>query len=302
MDRSLPSLTATIVSIIVILIIVFADSSSLLIEDKQNLNIVPGVSVHNITNRDVSLISESNFTWIRVDTWPSFGRSVTMAASGGLKVLGILEMEITDKAQLEAWNKTVRYYANTFRDNVSAWEVLNEPMVSFPYGTYRYFDPQLYFEMVKSAYNIIKKTNPSTPVIAFGGIRILDNAIMDYNWIQSLVSMGILSYCDAASIHIYATTHNSILTSMNYRYAISEIQNILGSEPLWVTETGTPYNKNPVEYINSVYPILQSMGISHIFWYEFRDWVPDYGQRFGLLQSDYTPRDAYYLFKLINKS
>ncbi|AKA48381.1 hypothetical protein IX51_03935 [uncultured archaeon] len=297
---------STMISALLIIFILVILISSELSSNSEPPNIskveaISGVSVHNLTAKDVVMISDANFTWVRLDTWPTFGKSVSMASSAGIKVLGIIEMNVTSPKQLDKWNSTVEKYATNYDGNVSAWEILNEPRVSIPSGKENNFKASLYYKMVKSAYEIIKSVNSSMKVIAFGGIRILDNNILDQAWVEALVSMGILHYCDAVSIHLYSTISNAQITELSYRSAISHLKRIVGNEAMWVTETGMPYDLDPVAYINAVYPMLSSFGIQHIFWYEFRDWVPDFDHSFGLLKSDYTPRPAYFTFKGMDK-
>lgn len=297
---------AFIFTIVLVVSITSGFSFELAPENQDLVNNVPaesGVSAHNLTATDMKLISAADFSWIRVNVWDNPGGVTTMAAAYHVNVLSIVENynRLADgNLNYDAWNSTVRSSVSTYLGQVQAWEILNEPLLHLPQGYYVYFPAVDYFNMQKYAYEIIKSSDPGVKVIGFGGIRVIDGQIQNVTWVQDLVNMGALNYCDAVSVHFYSSSTNAMATQMNFKNALENLKSILENKEIWITETGQPSDMNQVAYINAVYPMFATNGINYIFWYEWRDWVPDHGKHFGLLHSDFSERPSYEALKEIN--
>lgn len=293
-------LASSIVSMAVVLMLLSGEMPAGSGGRFQAIDLTPGVSAHNVTSKDVSMIKASNFSWVRVNLWTSSDIPIRILSSNGLNVLGIIGNATMNLTDINQWRNEINDLTKRYDGIINAWEILNEPTVSFPIGSKSNLSPKQYFELSKSAYEIVKTNDPNAVVIGFGGIRVLDQNILDYSWVSGLVSLGILKYCDAVSAHLYSTTTNPLMISINFRAALSDLIQLVQGKDIWVTETGQPSDMNPTSFIGVVYPLLSELGIRHVFWYEFRDWVDDFGHHFGLLEKNFTPRPSYYYMKKMN--
>lgn len=271
----------------------------------QNIEMKYGVSVHNLTVTDLRLISDANFTWIRADDY-QFPVVMNLPDISSFNILGIIhgeKMVQYGQVNYSAWNKTISNLLSLYGDRVQAWEILNEPLIEFPSGNYSSFPQYIYYNMLDYAYSAIKSAEPNSTVLGFGGIRIINGNIENLTWIQDLIDEGALNLCDAVSVHIYSSSSNAQLTGFNYNNALEKLRAMIGDKQAWITETGQPSDMNQVAYIKSVYPVFASNGINYVFWYEFRDFIPDQGKSFGLFEKDFTPRDSFNALKdMINNS
>lgn len=260
-----------------------------------------GVSVHNLTAKDLQMIEGTNFTWIRADYY-QLSEFAGFLPNYNLNVLGIIDGGINIKGgrlDYNYWNATVSSIIHNYGSSVQAWEILNEPLSQYPHTSGINLSASDYFALLRYAYNIIKYSDPGSVILGFGGIQVIDNVVLNISWVEDLVSSGALSYCDAVSVHLYSGTSDSSLTASNYNVALNRIEGIIGDKQIWITETGQPVGMGQVQYIKAVYPLLSSFGIYNVFWYEFRDWIPEDGKYFGLLQNDYSPRDSYIAFRIM---
>lgn len=277
-------------------ILIIADIPTKSVDVNLSIDIEYGVSAHNVTQKDIEMMVDAKFSWIRLDAWNGFEKTVNESVAAGMKVLGIMEYPNVNDVNLSGWDKMVTDYTVAADGKVQAWEILNEPLNFFPFMNLTEFPEKMYFDLMKSAYGIIKGINSSIDVIGFGGIRILDNVIIDYQWLKDLIHMGALQYCDAISIHFYTTSNDPHEIANDLRQTIGNMRSLVGNMPIWVTETGQPSFRNQTSFISAVYPVLASEGIVHVFWYDFRDWIPYNGMYFGLVHKDFQPRHSYEVF------
>lgn len=262
-------------------------------------NVEYGVSVHNLTSKDVQLVSDAKFGWIRVDDY-QLGNVISLTQGKHINILGIIHdfNDFTNgKINFNLWNYTVLNLVSKYGESVQAWEILNEPLVSLPDGHDVNFPATEYFTMLRDAYTIIKSIDPNSIVLGFGGVRVLDGNIQNISWVADLISMGALNYCDAISLHFYSGSSIASVIGVEYGSALLQLGLLFANKSLWVTETGQPADMKQSNYINVVYPLFNSFGIDHVFWYELRDSASDQGKQFGLLESNYTQRDSYLLLK-----
>jgi len=209
-----------------------------------------------------------------------------------IKLLAIIDHKTFDYQipTLEEWKETITEIVTSedFR-NVDAVEIWNEPN-SDAFDSY--IEPDVYFEMLKSAYAIIKE-HTNIPVVFAGvspnveGWQTYLNAVFAHNDTQD--------YFDYMGLHFYDGNMTTNLDTLEFVESLT-------SKPIWLTETGQPsatgdYTEaKQAEYLSSVYSTFEPL-VSKIFIYELRDGngetVPERENYFGLLTFEETKKPAY---------
>jgi hypothetical protein len=157
-----------------------------------------------------------------------------------------------------------------------------------------------YFNMLKNAYGIIKAHNSSDTVVCLGGDNIYYAGfqtmyVPDYDWAQSLWSLGAAKYCDAISLHAY-TAMRYLMTDVPalgngkpgnqtlgqiFDEALSAYEALTG-KPIWITETGIPSNNGtgytpPLDnspqrqalFLNQTFSLFASRAyVKAVFWFD----------------------------------
>ena len=276
---------------IIVLVVAFGIYESLPSIAKSNGQEDYGISVHNLNLTDVKLVKNLGVTWVRSDVGSYNWNNVYVYAElNNLDILGILDYaSVPHNFTLQQWNQSVRQYAIQY-PNVNAWEIWNEPIATYSYDGYQNGSPINYFNMVKSAYELIKSVNSKAEIVALGGFYPTYN---DISWINDLISLGIGKYSNAISLHLYpfAVGNNTDLALQTYEGIISGIK-ALTSESIWVTETGTIQSEQ-TNYIPIIYGNLIKDGITHIFWYDlYHTGGSIYNT--ALIQTNGQPSAGYY--------
>ena len=205
-----------------------------------------------------------------------------------INLLATVNMSNFDQIELKEWNKTVLDIVNSEGfANTDAVEICNEPN-----SNVSYVEPEIYYEMLKSAYVIIK--NYTRIPVVFAGISPNFDNWQDY--LNRVFAYGdIQDYFDIMGIHLYDDMQKNLDT---LKFVKS-----LTSKPIWLTETGKPsatenYNETvQAEYLSSVCSTLKPL-INKIFIYELKDnsGPPDDKEsNFGLLTVDGIQKEAYWI-------
>ncbi len=151
---------------------------------------------------------------------------------------------------LSAWNASV---ANAIAEypEVHEWEIYNEPLIAMFASGYENGNATHYFNMVRSAYLIIKRMNPNATVVCFGGAQLfpLSTVSAEYAFYRQVWLDGASKYCDAISLHAYGLpfyslsqyANSGVMLGQIYNYTLGLYEN-LTSKPVWITEAGTPSN------------------------------------------------------------
>jgi endo-1,4-beta-mannosidase len=210
-----------------------------------------------------------------------------------INLLAIVNMStFGDQISLKEWNETVTYIVTSEGfNNTDTIEVGNEPN-----NDEYYIPPETYYEMLKSAYAIIKNYT-DIPVVFAGvspnvpGWQNYLNAVFAYDNIQD--------YFDYMGIHLYEDMETNLET-------LQFVKN-LTDKPIWITETGKPSMNNDeaaqAEYVSSVYETFEPL-VDEIFIYELYDnsgLDPDWCNYFGLLTVNGTQKEAYRVVCDINR-
>ena len=172
--------------------------------------------------------------------------------------------------------------------DLPAWEIGNEPEQTWWGGS---MTPQTYVAYLEEAYAIIKAVDP-TALIVGPAVSAWSNGT---EFLSAIGGLGAFNYLNAVSVHYYPTLGFTDLASLESVVA--------GAKPIWVTETGCQSSNGGSEaaqnvfvmgYLNSTSGILGgNSSIKVIIYYD----LIDEGDGWGLVNANYTPKQAYATFK-----
>ena len=219
--------------------------------------------------------------------------------NSGLALVGNLgksAMQTNRNFGLEDWKAMVAQVVAKY-PRVAAWEIWNEPYLPGEILGHMDGSGQHYFELLSSAYGIIKAANPKALVIAFGGFSLAKQAEC-LALAQMVHSLGGQQYYDALSIHVYPGG-NAPPVIDRMRQGLLEYGRLSASvgKPLWITETAASSRGWPDQgrYMQLAYPIFQQIGVQAVFWFTLRD-VPDPtidNPTWGLIEADGNPKPGF---------
>ena len=244
----------------------------------------------------ISHLNELGVRWVRTD-WVVTDENLMRDYSQSLEynninLLAIVNMsKFGSEISLEEWNEIAKNIVNSEGfNNTDAVEICNEPNNS------EYFIPaETYYEMLKSAYSIIK-SHADIPVV-FAGVSPNSGDWQSYlNTV--FANDDVEDYFDYMGIHLYDDMETNLET----------LQFVKGltDKPIWLTETGKPSMNNnetvQAEYLRSICSTFKLL-VSKIFIYELKDNPnPLNGAEgyFGLLTAEGAKKEAYGVFCDIN--
>ena len=266
-----------------------------------------GICLHieDYNNQTIPYLIDLRIDWVRTDWDMSFETSMSNYSQSlqdnSINLLAIIDHKTFGYKvpTLEEWKQTITdlVYSEEFR-NTDAVEIWNEPNSdAFESAV----EPEVYYEMLKSAYKIIKDRT-SIPVV-FAGVS--PNAQKHY-WQTYLTKVfahnDTENYFDYMGIHLY--------DNLTRNEDILQFVKGLTSKPIWLTETGKPSafegntEQGQAEYLSYVYITAKPL-VSRMFFYEFRDGQgadPPKENYFGLLTLDGTQKEAYQILWNINRN
>jgi hypothetical protein len=274
-----------------------------------------GVSVHSLSANEAQIVNASGARWIRIDVFPEFEAAIKNAKAQNLKVLAILDSWMFDQQTtftLEEWRDNVTHYVSQYANDVDAWEIWNEPAnPNYTLSTKKYNSTEnmsqiveFYFSMVEIASPIIRDYDPSAKIVLLGGLNLWSgddpHLGLDKNFAQQLADIGIEQYGDAISVHAYPWNEQiPPLIWEKYSDSLAFYRELYPSLEIWVTETGHPIDfggeSAQAQYMNDSLDYFEGK-VTMFFWYSLVDnaWED---KSFGLINSDETPRLAYYELK-----
>jgi len=258
-----------------------------------------GVCVHiedfeDFENQTISHLIDLGVSYVRTD-WSIPNDSMRKYSedlqNNNIKLLAIIDHKTFGYKipSLEEWNRTITELVTSedFR-YVDAVEIWNEPNA----GLFA-LQPEDYYEMLKSAYAIIKNYT-KIPVIFAGVSPEVSGWEVYLNTVFALRDTQ--DNFDFMGIHLYG----------NLTYNLHTLQFVKGltSKPIWLTETGKPSafegntEQGQAEYLSYVYITARPLA-SKIFFYELRDgtWEPNNPKEvyFGLLTREGAKKEAYHI-------
>ena len=260
----------------------------------------------------------------------ALSRALNAARSNGLQVVGILAYTPgngvtynTAKEFVRHWQNYVTAVVQTFGEKIDYWEIGNE--INTWWNKVRPgvtdFEPEVYAEMLKSAYLIIKKQNPNDVVIMSSLVNIDSRAagLDPVALISKIKPFDPEKYCDAINLHVYwegqdpdelrPNLVNGKTETLNMAGYVAKvivgITKILGERmPVWITEVGfnqsakgqlaNRYNTHEdlvqsIVLVKSYITLLSIPRIQSVFWYS---WLNDEtGQTYAMSDMD---KSAYH--------
>lgn len=239
-------------------------------------------------------------------------------ATRNLSVPSNLNLPTEDPAN--HWARFVERLAQTYAGRIDTWIIWNEPDIEpgRPYSTWAGSEDE-YALLLKHAYLAIKKVNPRAKVLFAGTTYWADAHARRKLFFERVVEVikrdpaaaANNYYFDAVPIHIYSTS--STLYDIPIRY--KEAMQRLGiSKPIWINETNAvPYNDPGAEMPKGGYRVtldeqanfvIQAMtyaiaaGVERIAFYKMVDGEREFGDSFGLVRNNGTPRPAFQAFQV----
>jgi Glycosyl hydrolase catalytic core len=264
-----------------------------------------GVCTHleDVDNQTIPHLINLGISWVRTDwtaPWDSMREFSQNLQHSGINLLAIIDHKTFGYKvpTCEEWNQRITELVNSGNfSNVDAVEIWNEPNSN---AFVSHIEPQLYYEMLKSAYTIIKNYT-SIPVV-FAGVS--PNVP---NWKSYLTTVfahdDIENYFDYMAIHLY--------DDMEKNQAHLQFVKSLTSKPIWLTETGKPSatedntgtEAGQAAYLHSVYDTFEPL-VDKMLIYELKDGQgasPLEENYFGLLTLDGAKKNVYSVVWNINR-
>ena len=233
---------------------------------------------------------------------------VSREVENKLHILGLLDYNNTFNGQdhvemphrhiVSLVNDFVRFaYAVAFhyRHSIFAWQVWNEPNLA------HYWMPvpsaSDYAYLLRRTYKAIKDANPEARVVIAGPSASDPNAV---DFLSAVARDNGLF--DDVAIQPY-----SYVPTAEIFHQVAQLR--VFHKPIWFTEIGwagrsgcAPCGDPAAEttYLGTIYLLSAVSGVSHVFWYDFRDdgRHPRYSDNFGLVRCDLGPKPAYWVYIL----
>jgi hypothetical protein len=243
----------------------------------------------------ISYLTELGVKWVRTDWLITSDGSLRYYSqnleNNNINLLSIIDINTFNQTPtLKQWegNLTQIVLSEGF-NNTDAVEIWNEPNAA------AYIHPETYYEMLKSAYSIIK--NYTAVPVVFAGVSPNIDGWQDY--LNTVFAHDDAEDCfDYMGIHFY--------DDMETNLEILHFVEGLTTKPVWLTETGKPSMNNDeagqAEYLSSVYSTFKSL-VDKTFIYELKDnqgLSPNEENYFGLLTIEGQQKEAYWVVCDIN--
>ncbi|WP_246240528.1 cellulase family glycosylhydrolase [Mycolicibacterium madagascariense] len=258
--------------------------------------------------------------WSRVDRVVHAVRALGMCAHGLLAYAPAWAADPAERPvgsyfapRPETFATFARATATRYRDEVSVWEIWNEP------NTIRFFKPRpdaaTYGALLAAAHDAIKAVSPDLTVVSGGLAPAEDNGsdIAPTTFLKGLYRAGANRYFDAFGIHPYtypALPNDLSTSSWNTALRLRDMHDTMvdGGDPLkrvWITECGAPTGTAKVAVSDAVQAdsiriMLRAARdvawLGPAFVYSLRDSgtdVSDPEQNFGILRHDLSPKPSY---------
>jgi hypothetical protein len=250
-----------------------------------------------------------------------FDTYVRRAAAKGLTVMLILDYanrfyDDGDRPRspeaIEGFCRYSEFVVQRFGDDVKLYEVWNEwdIGIGLPERHRKGGSPEDYVTLLRAVYPRIKAANPEATVIAGGST----SGGVKRGWLEGILKLGALDYCDAISIHSYNYNDRfpqrgpeACAAWMARVRAVLRKYNDGASVPFYVTEMGWPTHVTKggtdpelsASYLARLYLLArEAPSFQGLWWYDFQDdgWNPEHNENnFGMVRPDLTPKPGYYV-------
>ncbi|HEX4477479.1 MAG TPA: hypothetical protein VH142_20455 [Polyangiaceae bacterium] len=242
-------------------------------------------------------IRATGITWLRGFDASNTDMNLTIAATNGLDVSGILIFSGPGASQTfpvadpTGWSNYVTTSVTQCKGRVHDWEVWNEPPNFTDDKT-----PTSYATIVKSGYDAAKAVDSTVQI----GLAAQSNHV---NWLEQTILAGGADHFDYVTVHPYEIL--GLVASGfegEYMAVVPTIRKMLAkddparaSAPVWFTEIGEPVDgsitaEHQAETVVKAYTMGIAEGVEHVHWFEGID--GDSGP-FGLIDASGRTRPSY---------
>ena len=211
-----------------------------------------------------------------------------------------------------AFGRYARFVVDHFKGRVPLYEVWNEYDIGIGTPDGAEGTPEDYVALLEETYRAIKEVD-TTSVVLGGAVT---SGAVGNGWLEQMVALGGLKYCDALSVHAYNYSAKGRARSPETWAAwMQDMREMLhaytdGADvPVYVTEMGWPTHvgergmtpDTAAAYLARMYLLARTMPyLKGLWWYDFQDdgWEATHNEHnFGLVRPDLTPKPAYYALK-----
>jgi hypothetical protein len=255
--------------------------------------------------------SREDFSWQRIEPrpgefhWDYYDKLLDIARRNGITVYAIV-------GYWTSWSKSytsegvdqyvafLRQLVRRYKDRIKQWEIWNEPNIFFWQGP-----KELYAEMLKKSYAVVKAEDPSAQVLG------ISTAGIDLGFIDKMLKLG--APFDVLTIHPYRKTLDDAAFIADLKKVSDQVTRPDGTRrPVWLTEMGwathVPHHvlrqdfepvtqRAQAELIARTYLCSIVSGVEpRTFWYDFRNDGDDpfyFEHTLGTLRRDGRPKPAY---------
>lgn len=252
----------------------------------------------------VADIAATGFRWVREDfhwyriqrtptahTWDYTDSMVAAYRSQGITILGVLghppgwaTPTTTDDPYQNSFaapdpNRFAAWAAETvarYRADVHVWQIWNEP--DNPHFWHPAPDPAAYAALVHATVSAIARVAPEVTIVA-AGVNAFDTSFL-----HAAAALGLWNDVDIIAMHPYVNPQSPAEAQLDAALpALTPLMQRYGKKPVWVTEIGwgsatsdrdPPGSMTPERQaaaLSSAVPILWRSGVSHVFWYSWKD-------------------------------
>lgn len=263
--------------------------------------------------------SREEFGWGRLEPekgrfdWSFYDKMVASAKRNGISVYGLLSYwpGWTKPYTAEGIDDYCRYAAAVtehYKNDIQHWEIWNEPNIFFWQGP-----REMYAELLKRAYEAIKKANPNAQVLG------CSTAGIDHGFIKKTMDLG--APFDILTIHPYRWNFDDRVFIGDLKKVADQVKRADGSSrQVWITEMGwathTAHNslrmdfpvttqRRQAELIARAYIDAIASGVApNISWYDFRNDGNDpfnFENNMGIVTRDFQPKPAYRAYAMMTR-
>jgi len=290
-----------------------------------------GINSHIPDTQTLDMIAGAGIDWIRIDmnwfqlepsrdnyNWGFMDSMVNNARARGLEIFATLAYtpgwasgtgDIADPPlDIADWYDFVYDAVHRYRGSIQYWGMWNEPNLEdfFTGNGWQYRE-----WILKPGSQAAKDADPGCFVL---GPELAHLSSSDWpNWMDEAMKAGGADYIDIISHHCYKGDSGDDIFHYLDRDAffwpwdpppLMKVLDDLGvaDRPVWLTEVGWPTDEisegdQALYYHQLLWGVLERDYIHKVFPYEIRDdpnpEVPDW----GIIRSDYTPKQAYFTYR-----
>lgn len=253
--------------------------------------------------------SREEFSWPQIETapgvldWDFYDRVVDTAARHGICLYALLtywpnHIKAYTPQGIGEYCRFVEAAVRRYGKTVRHWEIWNEPNIFFWQGP-----KDMYAELLKEAYAVIKRLDPDAVVLG------CSTAGIDVPFIKRTMELG--ANFDGLTIHPY----RPVLDDAQFVKDLQECAELVKPRPVWITEMGWPtvVSHNSLEHgfpistqrhqaellVRAYVDAIGSGAVTNMSWYNLRDDGPDqlyFEHAMGILKHDFRLKPALRAF------